>query len=227
MIALDNSNCVANKQSMDTPKFNKSDVQVLKKETLYEGFFQMDRYTLRHSQFAGGQGPEISREIFERGHAVAVLPYDPVTDEVILIEQFRPGAFAAMNSPWFDDQSSPWLIEAIAGMIEPGESPEEVAIREMREEAGTETTELIPMCHYLVSPGGCTESVFVFAGRSDSSAIGGIHGVDDEGEDIRPFAIKLEEAYAGIAEGKVINGMTIIALQWLMLNKSEVLAAWS
>lgn len=227
MIALDNSNCLQNKQCMDDPKFNKSDVDVLKKETLYQGFFRMDRYILRHSQFAGGMGPEISREMFERGHAVAVLPYDPITDEVILIEQFRPGAFAAMNGPWFDDQASPWMIEAIAGIIEPGENPEDVAMREMREEAGTETTDLIPMCHYLVSPGGCSESVFVFAGKANSRSVSGVHGLDDEGEDIRPFAVALEDAYAGIASGKVINGMTIIALQWLMLNKRQVLDAWS
>ena len=212
---------------MDYPKFKKSDVEVLKKESLYEGFFRMDRYTLRHRQFAGGMGAEIDREMFDRGHAVAVIPYDPITDEVILIEQFRPGAFAAMNTPWFDDQASPWLIETIAGMIEPGENPEEVAMREMREEAGTDTTDLIPICHYIVSPGGCSESVFVFAGKANSKLVSGIHGVEDEGEDIRPFAVKLDDAYAGIAEGKIINGVTIMSLQWLMLNKADVLAAWS
>ena len=226
IIALDNTKSVQNKQCMDDPKFKKSDVDVRIKETLYEGFFRMDRYFLRHEQFAGGRGPEINREMFERGHAVAVLPYDPVTDEVILIEQFRPGAYVAMNSPWFDDDASPWMIEAIAGMIEPGEDPEDVAVREMREETGTETCDLIPMCHYLVSPGGCSESVFVFVGRADSNSVSGIHGVDHEGEDIRPFKVLLNDAYDGIADGKIINGMTIIALQWLMLNKAKVLDAW-
>lgn len=227
MIALDNSNCLQNKQYMDRSKFKKSDVEVLNKEPLYEGFFRMDQYTLRHRQFEGGFGTEINREIFDRGHAVAVIPYDPITDEVILIEQFRPGAFAAMNTTWFDDQASPWLIETIAGMIEPGEKPEEVAMREMREEAGTETTDLIPICHYIVSPGGCSETVFVYAGKANSKLVSGIHGVEDEGEDIRPFAVKLEDAYAGIADGKIINGVTIMSLQWLMLNKSKVLTAWS
>lgn len=213
---------------MDEPKFKKTDVDVREKVTLYDGFFKMEKYTLRHQQFAGDWGPEVTREIFERGHAVAVLPYDPNTDEVILIEQFRPGAYAAMkNSPWFDQEASPWQIEAVAGMIDEGEAPEEVAIREMREETGAETQDLIPMCHYLVSPGGCTESVFVFLGRTEAKSIAGLHGLDHEGEDIRPFAMPLSEAYEGIAEGKIINGMTIITLQWLMLNKEKVLKAWS
>lgn len=213
---------------MDNPKFKKSDVDIRDKVTLYDGFFAMEKYTLRHQQFAGGWGPEVTREMFERGHAVAVLPYDPVTDEVILIEQFRPGAFAAMqNSPWFDEDASPWQIEAVAGMIDDGETPEEVAVREMREETGAETSDLIPMCHYLVSPGGCSESVFVFVGRADAGSIKGLHGLGHEGEDIRPFAVPLSEAYEGIAEGKIINGMTIIALQWLMLNKQKVLEAWT
>lgn len=217
-----------NKQIMDDPKFKKADVEIRDKVTLYDGFFSMEKYTLRHQQFGGGWGAEITREIFERGHAVSVLPYDPVSDEVILIEQFRPGAYAAMkNSPWFDENASPWQIEAVAGMIDKGETPDQVAIREMREETGSEISDLIPMCHYLVSPGGCTESVFVFAGRADSTSIKGFHGLDQEGEDIRPFALPLAEAYAGIAEGKIINGLTIIALQWLMLNKEKVLEAWA
>lgn len=212
---------------MDEPKFKKADVDVRNVETLYDGFFKMEKYTLRHQQFAGDSGPEITREIFERGHAVAVLPYDPVTDEVILIEQFRPGAYAAMeNSPWFDDGASPWLLETVAGMIDTDETPEEVAIRETREETGAQISELMPICHYLVSPGGCTESVLVYAGRIDSQSVAGFHGLDSEGEDIRPFAVPLLDAYQGIAGGRIINGLTIIALQWMMLNKDQVIEAW-
>ena len=212
---------------MDEPKFKKADVDVRKVETLYNGFFKMEKYILRHQQFAGGWGAEITREIFERGHAVAVLPYDPVTDEVILIEQFRPGAFAAMeNSPWFDETASPWILETVAGMIDTDETPEEVAVRETQEETGAQISALIPMCHYLVSPGGCTESVLVYAGRIDSQTVSGFHGLDDEGEDIRPFAVPLSDAYQRIASGRIINGLTIIALQWLMLNKDQVIEAW-
>lgn len=212
---------------MKKPAFTKHDVEVTKKEIGYSGFFDLNIYTLRHRKFEGGWAPEIRREIFERGHAVAVLPYDPVLGTVLLIEQFRPGGYFSMSSPWFDDNASPWLYEGIAGMIELGEKPEDVAYREAIEESGTTLTALLPVCHYLVSPGGTTESVFVYIGRADLSDVSGLHGVPHEGEDIRPMTVPLEEAYEGIAAGMINNGMTIIALQWLMLNKQAVLDQWA
>jgi ADP-ribose pyrophosphatase len=111
-------------------------------------------------------------------------------------------------------------------MIDTDETPEEVAIRETREEIGIEISELMPICHYLVSPGGCTESVLVYAGRVDSQVVDGFHGLDHEGEDIRPFAVPLIDAYQGISSRRIINGLTIIALQWMMLNKDQVIKAW-
>ena len=100
-------------------------------------------------------GAEISREIFECGHAACCLLYDPDLDKLVLIEQFRTGAYAALASPWFDaDETSPWLIEIIAGIIEDGEDPEAVVRREALEEAGCEIGEIEPLFHFLVSPGG-------------------------------------------------------------------------
>lgn len=218
---------LANKGFMKNPKYTRSDVEIRNKESGYHGFFEINSYTLRHRHFNGDWGNDITREVFERGHAVGILPYDPVRDEVVLIEQFRPGAFIALNSPWFADDASPWIYEAVAGIIDPGESPEDVAYRETIEEAGTKLSDLMPVCHYLVSPGGTTESVFVFVGCVDSSNIDGVHGVETEGEDIRPFAIPLQEAYDAISSGKINNGMTIIALQWLMLNKQQVRTKWT
>ena len=206
---------------MKKPAYTKHDVEVTNKEPGYSGFFDLNIYTLRHRQFEGEWGPEITREVFERGHAVAVLPYDPATDRVLMIEQFRPGAFFSMNSPWFADDTSPWIYEGVAGIIDPGEQPEDVAYREAVEETGTELTDLIEVCHYLVSPGGTTESVFVFIGRADLSNVDGLHGMPHEGEDIRPFTIPLREAYDAIAEGLVNNAMTIIALQWMVLKIEE------
>ncbi len=207
--------------------FTRHDVEDIKKEPGYSGFFDLNICSLRHRKFNGEWTPEIKREIFERGHAVAVLPYDPVRDTVMLIEQFRPGAYFAMNSPWFDDDSSPWIYEGVAGMIEPGEQPEDVAYRETIEETGTELTDLMLVSHYLVSPGGTTESVFVYVGHADLSNVNGYHGVEHEGEDIRPFTVPFREAYDAIENGLVNNAMTIVALQWLMLNKDKVLAKWS
>lgn len=218
---------VPNIRPMKKSAFTKQDVEILERKSGFSGFFDLNIYTLRHRQFAGGWGPAITREVFERGHAVAVLPYDPATGRVMLIEQFRPGAYFSMDSPWFGDDASPWIYEGVAGIIDSGETPEGVAYREAVEETGTELTDLHLVSHYLVSPGGTTESVFVFIGRADLSNVDGLHGIPHEGEDIRPFTLPLTEAYDAIEEGLVNNAMTIIALQWMMLNKDKVHAKWS
>ena len=130
------------------------DVEVIEKRADFQGYFRIDTYRLRHRLHDGRWSKEVTREVFERGHAVAVIPYDPALDRVVLIEQFRIGAYAARQSRWFADDVSPWLIEVIAGIIEPGEDPAEVAVRETVEECGLNLSELIPVSHYLASPGG-------------------------------------------------------------------------
>ena len=202
------------------------DIEVLEKTSPYKGYFRIDQYRLRHRLYGGGVSAEMTREIFERGHAVACLPYDPVNDRLVLIEQFRPGAFAALASPWFANYTSPWLIEIIAGIIEPGESPEQVVRREAVEEAGCEVMEIEPIRHYLVSPGGSSESVFTFCGRVDSTGIGGFHGLPHEGEDIRVFLASADEAYQMLDDGRINNAMTIIALQWFRANKQMLRDKW-
>lgn len=194
------------------------DVQILEKTTPFKGYFRIDRYVLRHRTHDGGMTEPMSREIFERGHAVSVLMYDPARDSVGLIEQFRPGAYAA---GW-----EPWLIEVVAGIIDKDETPEQVAIREASEEAGVDVSQLEPVCRYLVSPGGTTESMEIFCARVDSSKLSGVHGLAHEGEDIRVFAVPADEAIGWIASGKVANSMTIIALQWLALNRAALREKW-
>lgn len=193
-------------------------IEIIDKTLRYKGFFEIVRYRFRHRLFAGGWSGEIEREVFERGHAVAVLPYDPAADAVVLIEQFRIGAFVAGMRPW--------QTEIVAGIIEEGEASEDVARREAEEEAGATVGALIPICRYLVSPGGASESVQLYCGRVDSKGLGGIHGLPHENEDIRvevqPFAAALETLNAG----KIGNAVTIVALQWLALNREQVRAAW-
>ena len=172
-------------------------------------------------------GAEIDREIFERGHAAACLLYDPDLDKLVLIEQFRAGALAALASPWFDgDETSPWLIEIVAGIIEDGEEPEAVVRREALEEAGCVIGEIEPLFHYLVSPGGSSESMFVFCGRVDASNAGGIHGLRHEGEDIRVLVADAQEVFAMLDEGRIINGMTLIPLQWFRAHHQELRRRW-
>ena len=163
--------------------------------------------------FSGGWSAEIQREFFERGHAAALLPYDVKNDRVVLLEQFR---FGAMHT-----QQSPWLFELVAGIIEEGEMPEEVVKREALEEAGLTIKSCKFITNYLVSPGGTTEQIDLFIADVDSSLAGGIHGLEDEGEDIRVHVLPRETAYQWVIDGKINNAATIIALQWLELNRGN------
>jgi ADP-ribose pyrophosphatase len=195
------------------------DVEILEKTTPFQGYFRVDRYVLKFKRFEGGWSNEVTREIFERGHAVALILYDPVRDEVGLCEQFRPGALAA---GWH-----PWMIEIPAGIIDDGQTPESVAIREAKEETGLEIDEVIPARRYLVTPGGSTESMQIFAARIDSTKLTGVHGLEEEGEDIRVFPLAAEEAFSWVESGRICNGMTIIGLDWLAKNRAALQARWS
>lgn len=198
------------------PSLTADDVAVEKSETVYQGFFRMDKLTLRHKRFNGEWMGPFTRELFERGQAVCVLLYDPARDAVVLLEQFRVGAL--------EDQRSPWLIELVAGMVEEGETAEDVARRECEEEAGVVPAKLIPVCNYWVSPGGTSERVAIFCGLIDSSGLGGLHGLDDENEDIRTFVIPFDEAYSAVENGTINNAATIVALQWLKIHHADVCA---
>lgn len=195
------------------------DVDVVEKTTPFKGYFQIDRYRLRHRKHDGGWTRDIVREVFERGHAVGVLPYDPALDSVLLIEQFRVGAYAAGMEAW--------QIEVVAGIIDAGETPEQVAVREAREEADCALTDLAFICKYLVSPGGATETCALFCGRADLSAAGGHHGLHEEDEDIRAFVVPVEEALRLLGDGKISNAVTIIALQWRALHREDLRRRWA
>ncbi|MDP5192049.1 ADP-ribose diphosphatase [Rheinheimera baltica] len=194
------------------------DLDVIDKTTVFQGFFRLDRYTLRHKLFAGGWSEPMKREVFERGHAVVVLPYNAQTDELVLIEQFRVGAASS--------SASPWLLEVIAGMIEPGESAEQVAIREAEEEAGLTINELWPMLSYLSSPGGTTERIQLFLGRLTQPVQPGVFGLAEEHEDIKVHVLSRTDAMQLLAEQKIDNAASVIALQWLALNLNQVKQRW-
>jgi len=194
------------------------DVDIVKQSTCFQGFFRIDKYRLRHALFEGGVSDEISRELFERGHAVAMLPYDPQLDQVVLIEQFRIGAL--------NDPDGPWMTEIVAGMIGDGETAEDVALRESIEESGCEVADLQRICRYYPSPGACSETIELFCGRVDASNAGGIHGLDYEHEDIRVLTVGFEEAMGWIESGRLNSAAVIMAMQWLAMNKARLLRAW-
>jgi ADP-ribose pyrophosphatase len=197
--------------------YNKSDVQVEQRETLFQGFYRVDKLHLRHRQFAGGMGPLINRELFVRPPAVGALIYDADSDEVLLIEQFRVGAL---------DNAHPWQMEIVAGLIEPGESMEEVARREAKEEAGVTLDLMEKVMEFLPSPGGSDERFTLFVARADLSGAGGVHGLPEEGEDIRVNVMSVNQALAQLANGRINNAPCILALQWLALNKPRLVARW-
>ncbi len=194
------------------------DWELVRRETAYAGYFRIDRCHLRHRRFDGGWTPVLQREVFERGHAAAVLPYDAQRDEVLLIEQFRVGAIEA--------SSSPWLLELVAGIIEAGEAAAEVARREAGEEAGITIDELVPVCEYLVSPGGTSERTALFIGRTDLAGAGGIHGRAEENEDIRVHVVPANEAIRWADTGRVNNAAGLIALHWFARHHGELRHRW-
>ncbi len=194
--------------------FTRDDVEIISREPGFKGFYQLDILTLRHRLFNGGWGPELRRELFVRHDAVCVLPYDPWQDAVVLIEQVRVGAL--------DKSERPWMLELVAGLIDKEEHPEEVAHREAEEEAGVKLLSLTPITRYFPSPGGSNELVYLYCATVDSRGAGGIHGLEEEGEDIRVSVWPREDALAAVEDGRIDNAASIIALQWLGLHAERL-----
>lgn len=198
--------------------FQPEDVQIKNKETVYNGFFKVLKYTFKHRLFNGGWSENVTREMFERGHAAALLPYDPIQDQVVLIEQIRIGAL---------EHTSPWQLEIIAGINDKNESLEQVVRREAKEEAGVVVGKVEHISHYYPSSGGCSETLDVFVGQVDASSASGVHGMDDEDEDIQVHVMSRKQAYKLVCSGKIENGATIIALLWLELNHQQLKLRWA
>jgi ADP-ribose pyrophosphatase len=194
-------------------------VEIIGEEPLHEGFFKLKKVLLRHELFKGGWSGVMERELFERDPVVGLLPYDPVSDRVILLEQFRLPAYR-------NAETESWQTEIVAGIVEPGESLEEVARRESLEEAGCEVKALEKIMTYMPSQGACTEVVTLFAGWVDAEGLGGLHGLDHEQEDILAKVVSFEEAWSLLEEGRLQNSPAIIALQWLHINRARLRELW-
>jgi ADP-ribose pyrophosphatase len=187
---------------------------IIEEKLLHKGFFSMTSITLKHTLYKGGWSQPITREVFQRGNCVAVLLYDPIHDEVVIIEQFRAGAIQIPEQAW--------LLEIVAGAIEPGETAEEVAYRESIEEAGCEIQKLVKINDFFTSPGGTSELLTLFYGQVDTSHIGGIHGLDHEDEDIFVTTMKFDDVYQLLLDGKILSAIPIIAIQWLFINRDTL-----
>lgn len=199
--------------------FTKTDVEILEQKTVYQGHFRLERLKLRYRLFDGNWIGPIYREVFERGEAVGILLFDPERNQLVLIEQFRAGIVTKTENPW--------ILEIVAGVIDPKESAEQVAERETLEETGLAVHNLFFISRYWVSPGGSTERISLFCGQVNASLAKGIHGLASEGENIRLHVLDVKEAYKLANNGKIDNAITIIALLWLQQNETSVRKKWS
>jgi len=204
------------KQKNSLLRFCGDDFSIASINRKYDGFFKVDEYMLSHRQYNGTTSATLSREIFERGDAVVVMPYDPIKDKLVLIEQFRSGAIRSYDSPW--------LLEFIAGMFAKDESPVDVGIREAKEEANLDISpdNIHPVMKYLSSPGGTSECIHLYVAKVNSDNVGGVYGLPEEGEDILVHVVSREEALKLLEQGKISNAATIIGLQWLQLNYKNI-----
>ena len=206
-------------QSDNHPKTGPARVECLKTETLADAHFRYERLTLRTELFAGSLSPTYLREILRSGQAVVVLLYDPRLHQVILIEQFRIGAYV-------NHLPSNWILECVAGMVDEGEDRETAARREAVEETGCEVGEIQYVGSYLSSPGLLDEIVSIYIGEVDAQKAGGVHGHEGEGEDIRTHVFPVEEALALMDQGAIVNIMAQTALLWFARHGESLRQRW-
>ena len=195
------------------------DIEFTHQTKAFERYLRIDTFRFRHRRFAGEWSAERSYDVVRRGPAIAILLYDPDRDCVVLIEQFRMPALLA--------GSSPWQLEPVGGMIDGGETPEEAAIREIGEESGLALLgEPVPIQRYLPSPSASDECLYLFCGRVDSSAAGGVHGAAEEHEEIRVVVKPMAEIEELLDTGAVESCHTLISLQWLLRHRDRLRRRW-
>ena len=187
-----------------------SKFKIIDKKNLYDGFFKMNEVTLKYRKYDGNWSNNIKRELFGGAQVAAVLPYDPMSKEIILIQQFRPGTISKDIDHYLD--------EIVAGIIDEGESPEIAAKRECLEETGCEVKKLIPIQGYFPAPGSSESFYHLFLGEVKSFKGSKIQGLENENEDIFVKCFKINEVRKKMEDGKILNGLTLIALQWFFLH---------
>jgi nudix-type nucleoside diphosphatase (YffH/AdpP family) len=185
----------------------------------YDGFFTMEEMIARFPRFDGTLSAPVERGVFRAADAVTVLPYDPVRDRVLLIEQVRFGALG-------HGDPAPWLLESVAGIVDAGETEAATAIREAAEESGVTILALHLIARYYPSPGGIAQVLTSYIGIADlPDDLPGVGGLDSECEDILSHLVPFDQAFAMIASGEAAVGPLIIGLQYLALNRDRLRAA--
>lgn len=206
--------------SLGSP-FGSDDVEVERRDRVFAGFLSVEEYELRHRRFDGSWSDRVSRSAVVWGDAVTVLPYDPVHDRLLLIEQFRPGPLARGDH-------RPWCIEVVAGRIDGDEEAEAVARREAAEEAGLTLGRLEPMGGYYPTSGLAAEHLTSFVGEASLPDLGeSVHGLASEHEDIRAIVLDFEAAMKAVGEGSLNTAPALLSVLWLAANRGRLRALWS
>ncbi len=187
------------------PSFTNKDVKVIAKKTVCSGFFNMIHDKIRHKLFAGGWSKTFFREVLEHNTIAGMLLFDPIQDCVVLIEQFRIDTL--------HDQTSSWLLEIVAGIIQTDEEATQMAKKEALEAANLTIQEIIPICQYWVSPGGTSEKMYLFCAKIDAQLAGGVFDLDEEHQDIKSVILPTVQAIALIDQSRMCNAASIISLQ--------------
>ena len=187
-----------------------SKFKILGKKIIHNGFFKMSEITLKYQKYDGKWSNEIKRELFGGAQVSAVLPYDPDNKKIVLIQQFRPGTISKKSGNYLD--------EIVAGIIDKGETPEETAIRECFEETGCKAKNLKPIQGYYPAPGSSESFYHLFLGKVVAPNKEIIKGLENENEDILVKSYSFEEVKKKMENNEILNGLTLIALQWFFLN---------
>ncbi|MEM7438366.1 MAG: NUDIX domain-containing protein [Pseudomonadota bacterium] len=199
--------------------FRRDDIEVVHRSLPYARYFDLEDVRLRHPTFSGGMSDTILRSCLRAADAVTVLPYDPATDQVLLVEQFRPGAFSRGDP-------NPWVLEPVAGRVDRIEAPEEVAHREAKEEAGLDLYQLEKIAGYYPSPGAMTEYLTSFLGLCHlADHDEGVHGLETEAEDICTHILSFAAAMDLLSTGEADNGPLLLSLYYLQANRARLRGA--
>lgn len=199
--------------------FTAKDVTPANVTRKHAGFFTLEEHTLTHRSYRGHTVADVTREVFIASDAVVLLPYDAKRDRVLLVEQFRAG-------PWARNDGTPWMLEPIAGRIDPGETPEESARREAREEAHVTVSAMHPIAKVYASPGCSTEYFHIFVGEADlPDDITGIAGLDSEAEDIKSYLFSFDELMEMVDRNQAANAPLVLAALWLARHRDTLRAS--
>ncbi len=182
----------------------------------FAGFFAVEEFDMVFRRFDGSLSQPVSREVFIGCDAVTVLPYDPLRDRVLVIEQVRTGPMARGDA-------NPWQLEAVAGRIDAGETPEVAARREAVEEAGLHMGRLEFVAGYYPSTAAFSEYLFSYIGLCDlPDGVAGVFGAEEEAEDIRGVLLSFGELIAALAGGEIANAPLILTVLWLQRERGRL-----